>query len=115
MMNTLYIWLQVEPETNLLGEYRPIVYASALAKAGEVLLQLDNLAKRDQKRCFDLISEDDFCLLEGWIHHDRITTGRYAEIEAENSSYRYIFTRFITFCQWKKEGFVQVKKDYVKL
>ena len=115
MMNTLYIWLQIEPETNLLGEYRPIVYASALTKAGDVLLQLDILAQRDQKRCFDLISEDDFCLLEEWIYCDEIKTRGYAEIEADNSTYRYIITRFITFCRWKKEGFIHVNKDYVKL
>jgi hypothetical protein len=113
--STLYIWLLTQPDTNYLGQYCPIVLASELATEGEILLNLDKLAQQQNTRCFELICQEDFEKLANWVSKDLIRNPHYIELADPTNAYRYVFTRFSTFCYWKRKGCIQIHQQFARI
>ncbi|WPP48968.1 cupin domain-containing protein [Catalinimonas niigatensis] len=109
-----YIWLEILPETDREGNYKPLLRACHTCNEYDFLLALSNLIQPYNIKVSDLLNEDLCDNIENTLRHNLLKRGAYIPFFLKNHEHRYYLTKFVTYVAWKTKGQLQIDDQRVR-
>lgn len=119
-MNKLFVWLEIEHDTDDHGNFAPILHSSKICNADDYLIALERMAARkglSVHRVLDSLTELKIELFIAGISSRDIADKEKGYVEDTRlfEPIRYFFTTFQNFRYWKKTNQIRLHQTYQKL